>query len=209
MAVPQYGSTAHGRAAVRQHGVRQCGSAAVRQKVYCERHTAILVYGRKREVYGALHTTYGSTAYSVWRTAVRRTVAHRGGGRTGRTAYGTRHTAWCTVHGTQPWEQGSDTRQQGIRSIRSIPGSKEQTNKQFRSQFRSRSRSQRSRGQGLVSGEPDPYDQSNSDQSCPGNAVLPYAVLPYYNTAVCRTAVLAYCRTPYCRAPFTICRTPY
>ena len=130
MVVPQYGSTAHGRAVVRQHGVRQCGSAAVRQKVYCERHTAILVYGRKREVYGALHTTYGSTAYSVWRTAVRRTVAHRGGGRTGRTAYGTRRTAWCTVHSTQPGEQGSDARQQGIRSTRSIPGSKEQTSKQ-------------------------------------------------------------------------------
>ena len=65
MVVPQYGSTAHGRAVVRQHGVRQCGGTAVRQDVYCERHMAILVHGSKREVYGALHTAYGNTAYSA------------------------------------------------------------------------------------------------------------------------------------------------
>ena len=129
-------------------------------------------------------------------------------------AYGVRHTAYGMVY-LQCTARSPGSRDQTLASRGSGPPDQsqvvrnKQTHKQFRSQFRSRSRSQRSRGQGLVSGEPDPYDQSNSDQSCPGNAVLPYAVLPYYNTAVCRTAVLAYCRTPYCRAPYTICRTPY
>ena len=46
-------------------GAFQCSSCPVRQNVYCERHTAILVHGSKREVYGVLHTTYGNTAYSA------------------------------------------------------------------------------------------------------------------------------------------------
>ena len=107
MVVPQYGSTAHGRAVVRQHGVRQCGGTAVRQNVYCERHMAILVHGSKREVYGIAYDvrqhgiqrmTNGSTAY--------------GGAQGGwaNWAYGIRHTAYGMVYSARHAARGAGIR---------------------------------------------------------------------------------------------------
>ena len=121
MAVRWYGSTAYGSAVVRQYGRTciangiwrySCTAVSVKCTEHCIRRTA------------TRHTAHDERQYGVrWRTG--------GVGELGvrRTAHGVRHGV-LTVHSTQPGEQGSDARQQGIRSTRSIPGSKEQTNKQ-------------------------------------------------------------------------------